>query len=113
MTNADPIGQLQDRLRHFAAERDWERFHDPKNLVMALAGEAGELVEVLQWVDQAASRTAGQDPVLAPRLAEEMADVFLYLLQLAEVTGIDLVAAAHAKIIANARRYPPLPGREG
>ena len=112
MTDPDPIGQLQERLRRFAANRDWERFHDPKNLIMALAGEAGELVEVLQWVDQAASRTAGQDPVLGPRLGEEMADVFLYLLRLADVTGIDLVTAAHDKIVANARRYPPLPGRE-
>ncbi len=112
MNAVDPLGRLQERLRRFAAARDWERFHDPKNLVMALAGEAGELVEVLQWVDQDSSRSAGQDPLLRPRLAEEMADVFLYLLRLADVTGIDLEAAAHDKIIANARRYPPIPGRK-
>ena len=97
------LEELRDRLRAFAAERDWERFHTPKNLTAAIAGEAGELAAVLQWY------APGEDlmPYL-PDLEEEIADVLIYIVRLADVLEIDLGAAAEAKISRNAERYPPL-----
>jgi dCTP diphosphatase len=97
------LEELRDRLRAFAAERDWERFHTPKNLTAAIAGEAGELAAVLQWY------APGEE--LAPyeaKLEEEIADVLIYLIRLADVLEIDPGAAAEAKIDRNAERYPPL-----
>jgi NTP pyrophosphatase (non-canonical NTP hydrolase) len=96
------LEELRDRLRVFAAERDWQRFHTPKNLTAAIAGEAGELAAVLQWF------APGED--LAPyqsKLEEELADVLIYVVRLADVLEIDLGAAAEAKIDRNAERYPP------
>jgi NTP pyrophosphatase (non-canonical NTP hydrolase) len=97
---------LRVRLRSFAAERDWDQFHSPKNLAMALAGEAGELLEVFQWLSEEQSYAVRDDPRQLAPAAEEMADVFLYLIRLADRLGIDLVSAAHSKIDANARKYP-------
>jgi NTP pyrophosphatase (non-canonical NTP hydrolase) len=95
---------LAQRLREFAARRDWAAFHTPKNLVMALSGEAGELTELFQWLTPAESNA-----IMGERAAEvedELADVFLYLVRLADVLGVDLVAAAHAKIDRNELRFP-------
>ena len=105
------IDALQTRLRAFAAERDWQRFHTPKNLAMALMVEAAELAELFQWLTPEQSQAARQDPALQQRIGEEAADVLLYLLQLADHMGLDLEAAVAAKLLRNAEKYPaPRPG---
>lgn len=95
---------LRERLRAFAAARDWQQFHDPKNLSMALVAEAGELVEKFQWLTPAAS--AALEGAEREAVALEMADVLLYLVMLADRLGIDLAEVAHRKIDLNERRYP-------
>lgn len=98
------LDELRDALRAFAAERQWERFHSPKNLAMALAAEVGELLEPLQWLSEDESR----DPSPAARSAirEEIADVLIYLVRLADRLEIDLLDAASAKLESNAAKYP-------
>ncbi|MFD2415067.1 nucleotide pyrophosphohydrolase [Amycolatopsis pigmentata] len=100
------LHDLQQRLADFAHRRDWEQFHTPKNLVMALAGEAGELVELFQWLTAAQSSELMSDPYRAEQVRDEMADVFSYLLRLADVLDVDLEAALRAKIARNEQRYP-------
>lgn len=95
---------IQESLRNFAIERDWEKFHDPKNLVMALSGEVGELTEIFQWISNEESNDLTDKQ--QKQLQEEIADVFLYLLRLADVTNVDLVEAAKAKIEINRNKYP-------
>lgn len=93
--------------REFAEDRDWEQFHTPKNLTMALAGEAGELAAELQWLTDAEAWAATTTTGAAQdRFAAEMADVLIYLLRLSDITGIDLLAAAQTKLATNAERYP-------
>lgn len=99
------IEELTGRLREFAAARDWERFHTPKNLAMALAGEAGELLAELQWLTPEESVVVMADPDAGARVRSEVADVTLYLLRLADALGIDLIEAAHAKLDESERRY--------
>jgi len=98
--------ELRDRMREFTAERDWARFHDPKSLILALTGEVGELAELFQWLpaDEAVRRAAAEP--LRTRVGEELADVLVYLVRLADVLDVDLVGAARDKIAAAARRYP-------
>jgi NTP pyrophosphatase (non-canonical NTP hydrolase) len=103
-TTVGSISALQQQLRDFARARDWEQFHSPKNLAMALTVEAGELQELFQWLTEAQS--AQPDAQLLARAAEEIADVFLYLCRLSDVLGIDLLPAAQAKLALNAERYP-------
>lgn len=91
-------GQVQAALRRFAEERDWTRFHLPRNLLLALVGEVGELAELYQW-DPA-------EPPPADRLAEEVADVLIYLLRFADVAGVDVVRAVADKMAVNAVRFP-------
>lgn len=93
----DALSELRDALRRFADERDWNQFHTPKNLAAALAVEAAELLEHYQWTETAA------DPA---KVREELADVLLYLIRLADRLEVDLVAAARDKIALNARKYP-------
>lgn len=100
----DNLTRLRDALRAFAAERDWEQFHTPKNLAMALTGEVGELVEHFQWLTP--QQSAGLSPEQREAVALEMADVLLYLLRLGDVLDIDLAQAAERKIAINAERYP-------
>jgi dCTP diphosphatase len=100
----ESIGQLRDALRAFAAEREWDRFHSPKNLSMALTVEAGELQEHFQWLSEQASRELTGEELAA--VGAEMADVFIYLVRLADKLGIDLLEAAADKMEVNARRYP-------
>ena len=100
------IASLQRQLRDFAAERDWEQFHTPKNLVMALAGEVGELTEIFQWLTPDESSDVMVEPATAGRVREEMADVLAYLLRLSDVLGVDLEAALAEKIVKNAGKYP-------
>ncbi len=95
---------LRDALRIFCAERDWHQFHTPKNLVMALAVEAAELVEHFQWSTAVESANLTDEKRAA--VADEIADVLVYLTELADVLGIDMLAAARQKIIKNAQKYP-------
>jgi dCTP diphosphatase len=100
------LGELQAGMRAFVDERDWGRFHDPKSVLLALVGEVGELAELLQWLPADEVRAlAGQEP-LRTRVGAEMADVLLYLVLLADVLGVDLGAAAEAKLAAAHTRYP-------
>ncbi|TDD66414.1 nucleotide pyrophosphohydrolase [Actinomadura rubrisoli] len=99
------IEHLAERQRAFAAERDWEQFHTPKNLAMALAGEAGELLAEFQWLTPEESTKVMDDPDAGNRVKSELADVFLYLTRLADVLGIDPIQAAHAKLDEGERRY--------
>lgn len=98
------IDSLRDRLREFARERDWDQFHTPKNLSMALIGEAAELVEHFQWVDGNSSHLL--DDKVRPSVEEEIADIFIYLVRIADKLDIDLYSAAERKIAINARKYP-------
>lgn len=95
---------IRDAVRSFAAERQWEPFHSPKNLAMALAGEAGELVAVFQWLTEAGSREL--TPSQRQAAADEIADVQLYLVALADQLGLDIPAAVAAKMRKNALKYP-------
>lgn len=97
---------LQIALREFARKREWEPFHTPKNLVMALSGEVGELTEIFQWLTEAESGAVMDTQARAERVREEVADVYLYLLRLADILDIDLDAAGHAKIAVNQAKYP-------
>jgi len=98
------LSGLAQRLRQFAAERDWDQFHSPKNLAMALVAEAGELAAEFQWLTEAQSRTPKAEELA--RIRAEAADVFNYLVRLSDKLDIDLIAAAYEKIEDNERRYP-------
>ncbi len=100
------IIQLQQTLRTFAADRKWEEFHTPKNLSMALMVEAAELMELFQWQTPQESLATRLNPTLQMRVGEELADVALYLLQLADHTGVDLDLAIADKLLKNAKKYP-------
>jgi dCTP diphosphatase len=101
---SDSLDQLNARLLRFARERDWEQFQSPKNLAMALAGEAGELLEHFQWLTQAQSADLPADKKRA--VSHELADILNYLVRLAERLDIDLLAATEEKIAINEQRYP-------
>lgn len=103
-TQADSLEQLRRRLAAFAAERDWDQFHSPKNLSMALIAECAELVEHFQWLSESQSRSLPESKRAAVR--EELADILIFLIRAADKLGVDLVAAAYDKIDINERRYP-------
>lgn len=98
------IDALQKRLAEFASERDWEQFHSPKNLAMALAAEAGELVEEFQWLTE--DESGNLDATKKQAVAYELADVLIYLLRLADRLDVDLDVAVAEKIRINAEKYP-------
>lgn len=100
------LAELKSRLLAFARERDWEQFHAPKNLSMALAAEAGELMEHFLWITPEASRALVVDPVKRAKIAEELADVVIYALEFANVAQIDVAAAIESKMAANSLKYP-------
>jgi NTP pyrophosphatase (non-canonical NTP hydrolase) len=100
------LDELAARLRDFAAARDWEQFHTPKNLAMALAGEVGELIAELQWLTPDEAARVMADPEAAARMRSELADVTIYLVRLASVLGVDLIDAAQAKLAEAETRYP-------
>jgi len=100
------IGDLKALVCQFAQERAWQPFHSPKNLAMGIAVEAAELMECFLWVDLPASYEAANDPKKREAIADEMADVFCYLLNLSDVIGIDLSEALRAKMVKNAIKYP-------
>ncbi|MFQ1064333.1 pyrophosphohydrolase [Bordetella trematum] len=98
--------RLTQALEQFAQERDWGQFHSPKNLVMALTGEVGELNEIFQWLTEAQSREAARAEETAQAVQDELADVLMYLLRLASVLGVDMNAAVAQKLRKNALKYP-------
>ncbi len=100
------IADLQRRLRDFAALRNWEPYQTPKNLAMAMVVEAAELVEIFQWLTPEESQAIAQDPARHQHLGEEIADVMLYLLQIADHSGVDIEQALERKLAMNARKYP-------
>lgn len=97
---------LAQALEKFATDRNWSQFHSPKNLVMALTGEVGELSEIFQWMSEADSMKAGQNLTTAQEVKDELADVLLYLVRLASVLNVDLNEAVTQKIKANEQKYP-------
>jgi len=101
---ADSLIELRQKIDAFVNERDWAQFHSPKNLAMAMIVEAAELVEHFQWDTIQESYDLSADK--RQEVAHELADTFVYLLRLAEVTGIDLIQAANDKIALNAIKYP-------
>ena len=100
------VAELKARVLAFVRERDWEQFHAPKNLSMALAAEAGELMEHFLWAEPEQSRAIAADPVKRAKIAEELADVVIYALEFANATGLDVAAAIETKMAANAKKYP-------
>jgi NTP pyrophosphatase (non-canonical NTP hydrolase) len=100
------LAVLKDAVRQFAVEREWEPFHSPKNLAMGMAVEAAELMEHFLWEDSAASRDVVHDPVQLGQVADELADVACYVLNMSNTLGIDLSEAILAKIAKNAVKYP-------
>jgi NTP pyrophosphatase (non-canonical NTP hydrolase) len=108
-TNSDTnvtLGELKERIASFAKARDWEQFHAPKNLAMALASEVGELMEHFLWSDNLESRQLLKDSDKRTQVAEELADVLIYALRFADVTGLDATKAILAKMERNEERYP-------
>jgi NTP pyrophosphatase (non-canonical NTP hydrolase) len=104
------IGQLETLLREFADARDWPQYHDPKNLSMAVASEAGELLAEFRWLTPDQAAQVMQDPGAGQAVMDEIADVAIFLLRLTEVLDIDLEAAIRDKLARNAARFPtPLP----
>ena len=101
------LSQIKGWLDDFAAERRWDRFHLPKNLSMSVAIEAAELMEHFQWVDPSAGSIAAAEK---EAVAEEMADVFSYLIRLASILEIDLTNSLQRKMVKNSKKYPPAQG---
>ena len=100
----DSLQELKDAMRKFAEERDWEQFHSPKNLAMAVSGEAGELIECFQWLSEEQSRSPSEAQLAA--VADEVADVQLYLIRLADKLDLDIAQECRRKIQVNGKKYP-------
>ncbi len=100
------VGDLKERVLAFTRERDWEQFHAPKNLSMALAAEAGELMEHFLWATSEESKTLAHNVKKRAEIEDELADVIIYGLEFANMTGIDVAAAIERKMAANAAKYP-------
>ena len=100
------VAEIKTRVLDFAQERDWEQFHAPKNLSMALAAEAGELMEHFLWATSEDSRKVMNDPKKREEIEEELSDVIIYALEFANMTGVDVAAAIERKMAANAVKYP-------
>ncbi|MFD9812741.1 nucleotide pyrophosphohydrolase [Streptomyces sp. NPDC059080] len=103
---SEDLHTLQRRLAAFAAARDWQQYHNPKNLAAALSVEASELVEIFQWLTPEQSAAVMSEPASARRVEDEVADVLAYLLQFCEALGIDALTALAAKIERNESRFP-------
>ncbi|MCK5877919.1 MAG: nucleotide pyrophosphohydrolase [Candidatus Marithrix sp.] len=100
----DSLEQLRQRLAQFAAVRDWDQFHSPKNLSMALIAEAAELIEHFQWLSESQSSQLSAEKKQA--VSYELADVLIYLIRIADKLDVDLITAANSKILINETRYP-------
>jgi len=102
--SSESLQQLAERLRQFAEERDWEQFHSPKNLSMALLVEVAEIAEHFQWLTEQQSRNLDADK--REEVAHELADTLIYLVRLADQLGVDLLEATERKLVVNETRYP-------
>jgi NTP pyrophosphatase (non-canonical NTP hydrolase) len=102
--NSASLSEIKAQLRTFADERDWNQFHSPKNLVMALSGEVGELAEKFQWLSEDESQALSESQL--SEVSDEIADVQIYLLMLSDKLGVDVLDAVEKKIRDNARKYP-------
>ncbi len=100
------ILNVQNQLRDFALKRNWDKYHSPKNLSMALAVEASELMELFQWINSEDSLKASGDPDYRQRIAEEIADVMIYAIRIADIVQVDVEEAINSKIVKNAKKYP-------
>ena len=100
------VAELREKVLAFVHERDWEQFHSPKNLSMALAAESGELMEHFLWAESKDSLKVAHDAKKRTAIEDEIADVVIYALEFANICGIDLAAAIDAKMVANAKKYP-------
>ena len=98
------VDELQQRLREFADARDWEKYHSPKNLVMAMSVEMAELMEHFQWMTE--QQSLNMDTKTRKKIALEMADVLIYLVRMADRCGIDLDHAVEKKLLLNGQKYP-------
>ena len=99
--------KLAMTLRSFAAARDWDQFHTPKNLATSISVEAAELLEIFQWSRGQNSWDEVTDPAVRVKIEEELADILLYVIRFADKAGMDLAAIAERKIALNAKKYPP------
>jgi dCTP diphosphatase len=106
MSETLDILTIKKLLREFSRERDWDKFHNPKNLAMALAGEAGELLEIFQWLTPEEASGVKSNPALKQDVAFELADILLYAIRLADHMEIDLPEALSSKMRLNAEKYP-------
>jgi NTP pyrophosphatase (non-canonical NTP hydrolase) len=104
--NRMDIEKIRQHVRKFVADRDWDQFHTPKNLAMALAGEAGELCEIFQWLSEADSRTVMNDDKRAENIKDELADVLYYVLRMADILDVDIEQAFWEKIAKSEKKYP-------
>jgi NTP pyrophosphatase (non-canonical NTP hydrolase) len=104
--SATTLAELKTRVLAFVHERDWEQFHSPKNLSMALAAEAGELMEHFLWATPEQSCAIAVDAAKRGKIADELADVVIYAIEFANSTGLDIAAAIETKMAANAKKYP-------
>lgn len=100
------LGSINQDIKQFVSDRDWDQFHSVKNLVMALTVEAGELQEIFQWMSEDKSNKVAEDPETHSKVSDELADVFVYLLRVANKTGVDLETAVKNKMKKNALKYP-------
>lgn len=100
------ISRLADALQRFADDRDWQQFHSPKNLLLALTGETGELCEIFQWMSETDAKDAAKRPETAQAVRDELADVLMYLVRLSSVLGVDLNDAVTSKLALNGQKYP-------
>ena len=107
------LAELAERIRAFAQARDWEQYHTPKNLAMALSVEVAELLEPFQWLTAEEAEALGQDPERLAELESELADVAIYLVRLADVLGVDLGEAIHRKMGVNEGRFPSIGAPQG
>lgn len=105
-TSGHDLLTLRQQVRQFAQERGWQKYHNPRSLLLALVGEIGELSEIFQWLDDDQASAVMTDSKQAARVREEVADVFCYLLRLSDILDIDLGSALRAKMKLNAERYP-------
>ena len=103
-SDSDSLETLKLAMRQFAKEREWEQFHSPKNLTMALAGETAELLDCFRWLTEEASYQLNDEQMLAVK--DELADVLLFTVRLADTLNVDLFGAAQQKMLKNAQRYP-------
>lgn len=100
------LAKITAHQREFVTEREWDQFHTPKNLAMALSGEVGELTEIFQWLSEAKAGQVMKEAKSAEAVRHEIADVFFYLMRLADVLGVDVEAAFWEKMKLNAAKYP-------